>query len=233
MISLAMFTTRCRSAVERDSYQAREIQLIPGAESPSRIVKVYSLLLRGLLNIGISKQRAWELIERVANSSMPALRATVLNKMFESPKLEYTTPGLAESLGYPSNTVRFTLQDMACYGVVNRNIEGKGKSDIWSLSDWTIQTYNDAFIKIEDNLTQDSAHIVSSDNSSNINSKTLQTDSCVRSEKQPQFESKNSDKSDTIYTDFYNTPDKCPICQGKQFSWIDDSRYVCVNKCNE
>lgn len=71
LIALALFTTRCRSAVERDSWASREIQLVPGTESPTRLVKCLAQLLNGLLAIGVSRKRAWELVPKVALDSIP------------------------------------------------------------------------------------------------------------------------------------------------------------------
>lgn len=143
LVALAVFTTHCRSAVERDSYQNREIQLIPGVESPTRLVKVLSQLLRGLQVVGIVKGRAWELVTKVALDSMPALRQCVVMAMLET-DIETTTSNLATKLGYPTNTTRRTLEDLACYGIVSRETGGVGRADLWSLTDWTRKTWDAA-----------------------------------------------------------------------------------------
>ncbi len=140
LIHLAVFTTRCRSAVERDSYVNREITLIPGAESPTRLVKVLAQLLRGLQVVGITKERAWELVEKVALDSMPALRQKVVIAMLET-DVDTATSDLATRLGYPTNTTRRTLEDLACYGIIKRETRGAGNTDLWSLTDWTRKTY--------------------------------------------------------------------------------------------
>ncbi|MBA7666656.1 hypothetical protein ES703_74737 [subsurface metagenome] len=105
LIHLAVFTTRCRSAVERDSFSSREIQLIPGVESPTRLVKVLAQLLRGLQVVGITKERAWELVEKTALDSMPALRHRVVFAMLEA-DVDTVTSDLATRLGYPTVTTR-------------------------------------------------------------------------------------------------------------------------------
>lgn len=143
LIHLAVFTARCRSAVERDSYVNREISLIPGVESPTRLVKVLAQLLRGLQVVGIAKERAWNLIQKTALDSMPALRQKVVFTMLET-DTETTTSDLAKQLGYPTNTTRRTLEDLTCYGVFKREAKGEGRADLWSLTDWTRKTYKAA-----------------------------------------------------------------------------------------
>lgn len=140
LVQLALFTTRCRSAVERDSFSSREIQLIPGAESPTRLVKVLSQLLRGFQVIGVTPKRAWELVEKAALDSMPALRQKVVLAMLEA-DVDTATSDLATRLGYPTVTARRTLEDLACYGIVKRKSQGDGKADLWNLTDWTRKTY--------------------------------------------------------------------------------------------
>jgi hypothetical protein len=170
LIALSMFTVRCRSAVERENYQSREIQLIPGVESPTRIVKVFALLFRGLLNIGVIRGRAWKLIESVAFSSMPALRGNVLSKMLKQPENHWVTSTLATELGYPTTTTRRTLEDMTCYGIIERESQGEGKADIWKLSRWTIDMHKAAFI----DLTRNSESIYTSDEPPITNSQNSQ-----------------------------------------------------------
>ncbi|MFC1972308.1 hypothetical protein ACFLVE_02745 [Chloroflexota bacterium] len=143
LIHLAVFTTRCRSAVERDSYVNREITLIPGVESPTRLVKVLAQLLRGLQVVGIAKERAWELVQKAALDSMPAIRQKVVLAMLET-DVDTVTSDLAKRLGYPTNTTRRALEDLTCYGVIKREPQGEGRADLWSLTDWTRKTYQAA-----------------------------------------------------------------------------------------
>lgn len=147
LTNLAVFSARCRSPVERDVYASREIQLIPGVEAPTRLVKVLSQLLRGLQTIGIPKARAWELVQKTGLDSMPALRQNVLLAMLAPDAVdEFITSGLAMQLGYPTNTTRRTLEDMACYGIVERDKGGKNNADLWSVSRWTRETYKAATV---------------------------------------------------------------------------------------
>lgn len=142
IVALAHFATRCRSVVERDTYSNREILLVPGAESATRFVKVLALLFRGLLDIGSNRERAWELITKVALDSLPAFKCHVLKMMLEHQEIDkWTTTKLSTELHYPSNTTRRALEDLNCYGIVLRSSQGQGNPDLWHLSDWTRQTY--------------------------------------------------------------------------------------------
>lgn len=145
IIALAEFATRCRSTIERDPSSTREILLIPGAESATRLVKVLALLFRGLLDIGTTRERAWELVSKVAFDSMPALRRNVLLMMLNNQTItEWETSKLATGLNYPSVTTRRALEDLNCYGIVTRTSQGVGNADIWQLSEWTKLTYTNA-----------------------------------------------------------------------------------------
>jgi phage gp36-like protein len=153
LVNLSLFATRCRSPVERDVFSSREIQIIPGVESPTRMVKVLSQLLQGLEVIGVPRGRAWKLVEKTALDSMPALRQKVLLAMIDDTTGDDTiTSELATRLGYPTSTVRRVLEDMTCYGIIARDSQGRGNPDLWNVTDWTRQTY-EAATKILDFAT--------------------------------------------------------------------------------
>jgi hypothetical protein len=216
MIALSIFTTRCRSAVEREGFQSHEIQLIPGVESPTRLVKVYALLFRGLLNIGISRERAWELIERVSADSMPALRHNVLLKMLGSTTVDWTVTGLSNELGYPTVTTRRSLEDMACYHIIDRESQGKGKEDLWRLNQWTIETYSKAFVNLTGNLIRNSGSIYIT----NIQPiKTLQNSQDSISDKVSKLGTEQSQIDDTL-------PD-CHNCGQNDWKYDAEGRLVC------
>ena len=44
------------------------------------------------------------------------------------------TPAVAKALGLPTNTVRRALEELAAYQLVERNIQGAGKPDLWRVS---------------------------------------------------------------------------------------------------
>jgi hypothetical protein len=132
LVSLAMLVSRCRSAVERDGY-SREIELIPGTESPTRLAVTLQRLFDGLMTVGVKRGRAWGVVRRVALDSMPALRRSVLTAVLRlrGP----ITSEVATAIGYPTNTTRRALEDLAAYRVVERRTDGHGKADRWRVAD--------------------------------------------------------------------------------------------------
>ena len=144
LIDLASLAVRCRSAVERDTY-SREIQLVPEHEAPGRLVIVLARLLAGLELVGVDHPEAWRALTTVALSSMPAVRRMVLERLVEAEHAR-TTTSLATEVGYPTQTVRRTLEDLACHGVTVRTTGGKGKADLYATSDWTVARWPDGTV---------------------------------------------------------------------------------------
>jgi hypothetical protein len=137
LIDLAVFVARARSAVERDGY-SRDIELIPGPESPARLVQALANLLAGLDVVGVPRKAAWQVVAKAARDSVPALRLEALAELADGE--EQGTPAVAAALGYPTQTTRRTLEDLAAYGLVLRTSrseprDGKGRSaDHWQIS---------------------------------------------------------------------------------------------------
>jgi hypothetical protein len=130
LVRLAMLTSRCRSPVERDGY-THEIELVPGAEAPTRLVVTLKRLHDGLSAIGVERAQRWGIVRRVALDSIPAVRRKAL---LEVARLgEATTTGIAAALGYPPNTIRRTLEDLAAYQVLDRT-PGPRNADLWRVA---------------------------------------------------------------------------------------------------
>jgi len=142
LIALASLVAKCRSPIERDPYN-REIVLIPGAESPTRLVKVLGLLFGGLEAIGCPRERAWELTQKTALDSMPLLRRKVLEELLTKNTSTLNTTTIAVNLGWPTQTTRRALEDLQCYGMVER-MHSEGKADEWWLSGEATITYQHA-----------------------------------------------------------------------------------------
>lgn len=139
LVQLAVLAVRCRSAVERDGY-SREVELIPEPEAPGRLALVLSRLLMGMRSVGVPDHDCWLAIVKVALDSMPAIRRTVLEYLLAG---EQPTPlsAVASAAGYPRNTTARALEDLAAHGVVVRSVQGAGKADLWSVSQWTRQRW--------------------------------------------------------------------------------------------
>ena len=133
LISLATLVVKARSAVERDGY-SREIELVPGAEAPTRIIIVLDRILAGLDAIGVSRQDAWRVVTKCALDSVPALRLSVLYSLMEGQK---DTNQVATDVRHPAQTTRRALEDLVAHGLVELERQGQGKANLWSLSTFT------------------------------------------------------------------------------------------------
>lgn len=132
LVTLSTLVVRCRSAIERDGY-SREIELVPEAEAPTRLIVVLTRLLAGLDAIGVPRDTAWQVVTKAALDSIPALRLAVLKYLLDI-GLPTETGTIGAALGYPTVTVRRTLEDLTAHGVAERDPQGQGKADRWTLS---------------------------------------------------------------------------------------------------
>jgi hypothetical protein len=139
LISLAILSVHSRSAVERDGYK-REVELVPDAEAPARLVVVLERLLAGLDSIGLERAEAWTVIRETALDSIPALRRRVLVHLstIEGPR---ATTEIAEALDYPTQTARRALEDLNLHGITQKLSQGQGKADLWRLSERAATRY--------------------------------------------------------------------------------------------
>lgn len=134
LIALATFVVRARSAVERDGY-SREIELVPGAEAPTRLIIVLDRLLAGLDAIGCDRQEAFAIATKAALDSIPALRLACLRALAQEGQLD--TNQAAAAVLYPASTTRRALEDLTAHGLVTcRTREGKGGAHEWQLTDF-------------------------------------------------------------------------------------------------
>lgn len=144
--SLATLVARCRSAVERDSH-TREIELVPGSESPTRLIVALDRLLGGLRSIRVEEDQAWSIVTQVALDSMPRLRRDVLEILFLKAGDETETGEVAEAVRYPTTTTRRALEDLTAHHVVQRCRHGQGNSDGWTLTVWAHKRLENARLR--------------------------------------------------------------------------------------
>ena len=131
LLSLANFATLARSAVERDGH-SREIELIVGAEAPTRLAIALSRLLSGLRAIGVDEATAWRSIVRVGLDSIPAIRRTAIAILADG--TTRSTREVGRAANYPTGTARRALEDLAVYDVVERDAGDNRTPDEWRLS---------------------------------------------------------------------------------------------------
>ena len=65
---------------------------------------------------------------------MPAIRCKVLQFLLYSKDPQRSTTDIATNLGYPTETARRALEDLAAHNILTRTSQGKGKPDLWTLS---------------------------------------------------------------------------------------------------
>ncbi len=135
LIALATFVVRARSAVERDGY-SREIELVPAAEVPTRLVIVLDRLLGGLNVIGAERDEAWRVVTKAALDSVPALRLAILYALVDSRR---DTNAIAEAVRHPAQTTRRALEDLTAHDLVDVERQGDGKAHVWELSTFARQ----------------------------------------------------------------------------------------------
>jgi len=140
LIGLATLVARCRSAVERDTYSTREIELVPAPEQPARLALTLERLLAGLDALGCDRQLAWTVVGRAALDSMPALRRAIVDVLVDADE-PLTTTQVGEAIRHPTTTARRALEDLTAHDVVDRHIQGEGRADVWVASEWLCQRW--------------------------------------------------------------------------------------------
>jgi hypothetical protein len=140
LAALSVLVVRARSTVLREAYQSREVELVPDAEAPGRLVVQLGLLRVGLRLLGLPDTTAWDVTRKTALDSMPALRRQVLERLVTRDGRE-TTSAVAVELDLPTTTVRRVLEDLTAHGVLTRESASKGKADTWETTPWTRQQW--------------------------------------------------------------------------------------------
>jgi hypothetical protein len=135
---VVMLAIQLRAGVERDRY-SREIEAVYGAEGPGRIALTLERLLAGLTAIGVQRENAMSIVEKVAMDSTPPIR----RQAFETLTMAWlTTRDIANMMGLPTTTARRALEELAAHGLAvrQRGKKGDGKDkeagpDQWGLAE--------------------------------------------------------------------------------------------------
>ena len=130
---------RLRAGVARDSY-SRELEAVYGAEGPGRLGLALERLLAGLDIIGVEREVALKIIEKVAQDSVPPIRRKAYEALTSVPQ---KTRDIATTLDLPTSTARRALEDIAAHGLATRKRaqteEGKdGRDDTWIRVELTV-----------------------------------------------------------------------------------------------
>jgi hypothetical protein len=134
LIALSTFVVRARSAVERDGY-SREIELVPGAEAPTRLIIVLDRLLAGLDAISCDRGQAFSIVTKAALDSIPALRLACLRALEQHGQLD--TNQVAGAVRHPTSTTRRALEDLTAHSLVEcERQHAANQPHQWHLSDF-------------------------------------------------------------------------------------------------
>jgi hypothetical protein len=132
---LANFITLARSPVARD-YRG-EIELVMDREAPYRFGKQLYALWRACGLLGMTREQAWEVADRIARDSLPKLRWRVLEALAEGEE-ELSTNTVARAVKHPYKSSKRTLEDLTAHGVVQRRtveLDGSASKDLWALTE--------------------------------------------------------------------------------------------------
>jgi hypothetical protein len=106
-----------RAAVPRTGYGRREITGLATAEEPARLNKQLTQLVRALLALGASTERAVSIARRAALDSIPQTRRRCLELLATG--LEMSVSEMAREIGCDRKVARFALEELAAAGVMN------------------------------------------------------------------------------------------------------------------
>jgi DNA-binding transcriptional ArsR family regulator len=131
LVVLATLGARCRSTVVRDNSWDRNLELVPSAEKPSRLLAQLGQLHSSLTVIGVNRSEAWRLVRQVAFDGMHKTRRSIFDTLRGAvlPRATSTVAGYAR---LPERTVVRHLDDLFALGIVER----EKNPDRWELSSW-------------------------------------------------------------------------------------------------
>jgi hypothetical protein len=137
--NLADLGSWLRSATFR-SGRNYEMELVPGAEEPARLVQQLAALFQGMLAIGTSRSEAWQILTKVTLDCLPKLRRLALEALIAGDWMR--TAAVAVAVNVPTSTMRRTLEDLAAHGIVERDAaharsadaDGDKHNDQWRLA---------------------------------------------------------------------------------------------------
>jgi hypothetical protein len=124
ILCIAQLTSMMRGIVTRDRYSKEVIQK-PFIELGTRLAKQFCKLIHGILlfkNKNSEKEilNCYEIIKKIAISSVPSRIESVLKIMYKMDKGNYSIGDICEVIKFPSITVNRILEDMTLLGLTNK-----------------------------------------------------------------------------------------------------------------
>lgn len=145
IVRLADVVTLARSPIPRDSY-TRQIEEDPGdPEGPARLANALAQLLSGFDVLGVTREVAWPIVEKVGLDCIAAIRRNVLEVLLAADEPQ-TTLAVAKALARPKRLIDRTLKDLFILRLVSYHSEQiRGvEADLWTPTEKTRECYPDA-----------------------------------------------------------------------------------------
>jgi hypothetical protein len=162
LAALAELATRLRSTVETRG-PFRQIELVPQAEQPGRLARIFGQLDHGLSIGGLDPAQRKQALVRVALDSIPKHRLQIV-RLFargdvtdgSTKKMAWSTKNVADETGLvDAGTAERHLIALAAHGVVVRR---HGERDVWFASEWLTSRWRE--LSLTDEPQPDSKGVV-------------------------------------------------------------------------
>jgi hypothetical protein len=126
IVRLSVLIAKLKTPVPRDS--RGHMAYSPESEGPARFGKQLKNIARGLLFLGESVESARDIIIRIAFTSLPVNRLTLIRYMFDAieTQKQFTNLMLSDSLRIPASTINRLLKDLWHIDVVQQIRDGNG-----------------------------------------------------------------------------------------------------------
>lgn len=144
VVSMAVLAAKCRSSVPRHAF-TRDVEDTPSAEYPARLTKALMALWCGMRSAGVNESRAWKIIGRVAQDSMPRARSLTFNWLAgqNGSGSDNQLTRLSEYIRCSKSATRRVLEDLALHGVLESS--RNGVKDVFKVSSWAMERWREAY----------------------------------------------------------------------------------------
>lgn len=156
LIHLADLSTQARTTVERN-YMGK-MTFVHDAEMPMRVFSQIKKVLEVMMYINQNTEPTPEQMKtayRLGIDAIPKVRKMVLRVLAGHKGV--TSKGVAHILGYPTEVMRDTLEDLNVLKVVDRYQERSGGIDLWKLKPEFKEAMIkfDGIVQVSDSIAQD------------------------------------------------------------------------------
>jgi hypothetical protein len=147
--ALAAFCARGRTGISR-SGMTKEIDVLPLAEGPARLVKQLTMLgydlrmLNGPGGVNSNLNGVYRILRKVGASTLPSIRTKVVRGMYKEGITEQLsswekTKVIGELVDLPTTTTTYLLEDLTAIRLVRRRIDIDNKENVASSTPFVFQ----------------------------------------------------------------------------------------------